>query len=974
MRTWIIMALTLALGSCTGGDGGKTGEDTVTPPADTVGDDASLDAVAPDTMAPDTGDDAVEPPMDTLGEDTVEPALCLGAVEAAAHNIYTIGGADGPIEIIIDDWGIPHVYATTEADMFRGEGFIVAKNRIIAMHAMRRIASGTWGASPAAGPGDLSNDVYMRVVGLRRAAEQIWANTQAEEPEVAAMLEAFSEGVNAYLDAANGGQIQPPLEWYVVGEIGPWTPVDSLTIGRLQSWDLSFEGQDDKINIMARYEELTAKYAETPLAGLFLDLHPLAPTTEALTMPASARERLSDDAGFHAERLLHEPFYRDLPAGYFADVNAALHGVPMHHEAASPRDVGSNNWTVSGDLTATGGALVANDTHLSLRNPAVFMEIHLNTARAGGDLDLAGVCFPGIPGIILGRNAHAAWGATVYYADVTDVYVETYTPGAPATVAFDGGQVAVEILEEVLEYNIPEAGCASWVDDFIGGLDHTVVEVDGMCRLTVEIEMVPHHGPIIPATRMDDGEGGMKALTWKWTGMEASDDIKAVYGLMKMKSPEDFLTALESFGVGAQNWVYGDVDGRIAYSAYVRVPIREHLAMPPVDHPTFLPMPGDGCCEWIGDVPLDAMPHVVDPPEGFVISANGDAWGYLLDGDPFNDPSYQGFMFESGYREGRLQELMGEALDAGAPLDVATMQAMQADHLSPQGIRLTPHILAAVEAAEADDGALGALLNPDLLAARDRLNDWSFFAAHGVGDDATAQEQADAVATTIFNAWVVHLMDRVVESRMDSPYNDQFGGRFLLNLFDHPDLLLTWSPDAQDSLLWDDPSTEAVLEDRNTTIILALQDALDFLSDPDHADVLAGGGFGTTDQDKWLWGRLHGLTLPSAVSAAAAIPPPDEWPEGYPRPGDMFCVDAAHPGMSDTDFHFTSGAAIRNVFDMDPAGIKVHAVIPGGEDGAAFVPHYDDLFYLWAENETAPLHGAEEDVLGAAESCVYITP
>ncbi|MFH1531667.1 MAG: penicillin acylase family protein [Pseudomonadota bacterium] len=974
MRTLIIATLALALGACAGdGGGGKQGEDT-TAPADILAGDTALDAVTPDVVTPDVDDDTPEPPADTVVEDTVEPTLCLGEVEAAAHNVYTFGGVDGPIEIVVDQWGIPHVYATTEADMFRGEGFIVAKNRIISMHAMRRIASGTWGASPAADAGDLSNDVYMRVVGLRRAAEMIWAKTQAEEPEVAAMLEAFSAGVNAYLDAANGGKLNPPLEWYVVGVVEPWTPVDCLTIGRLQSWDLSFEGQDDKINIMARYEELTEKYAETPLAGLFLDLHPLAPTTDALTMPPSARERLGSGAGFHPERILHDPFLRSLPAGYFAGVNAALHQVPMHHDAASPRDVGSNNWIVSGDLTATGGALVVNDTHLSLRNPAVFMEVHLNTTRAGGDLDLAGVCFPGIPGIILGRNGHAAWGATVYYADVTDVYVETYTPGEPATVAFDDGQVPVEIRQEVFSYKVPEDGCASWVDDFIGGLDHTVAEVDGMCELTVDIEVVPHHGPIIPGTRAENGDGGMMALTWKWTGMEPSDDIKAVYGLMKMKSPEDFLAALESFGVGAQNWVYGDVDGRIAYSAYVRIPIREHLASPPVEHPTFLPMPGDGCCEWVGDVPLDAMPHVVDPPEGFVISANGDAWGYLLDGDPFNDPSYQGFMFETGYREGRLQELMGEALDGDAPLDVAVMQAMQADHLSPQGIRLTPHILAAVAAAEADDGALAALLTPAVLEARDRLDGWSFLAAHGVGEDATAQEKADAVATAIFNAWVVHLVDRVVESRMDTAYNDQFAGRFLLNLFDHPDLLLTWNPDTQDSLLWDDPATEVVVEDRNTTILLALRDALDFLSDPANADVLAGGGFGTDDQDQWLWGRLHGLTLGSAIGGDADIPPPSKWPEGYPRPGDMFCVDAAHPGMSDTDFHFSSGAAIRNVFDMDPAGIKVHAVIPGGEDAAAFVPHYADLFYLWAENETAPIHGEVADVIGAAESCVLLTP
>jgi len=916
------------------------------------------------------GEDATAS-ADTAAGDAVVPGRCLDELEAG--ETFSLDGADGPIEIVVDQWGVPHVYATTEADMFRGEGFIVAKNRMISMHAMRRIASGTWAASPAAGADDLSNDVYMRVVGLRRAAEASWENTRSDEPEVATMLEAFSAGVNAYIDAADAGELQAPGEWFAVGVIEPWTPVDCLTIGRLQSWDLSFEGEDDKLNIMARYEELTAKYAGTPLAGLFLDLHPLAPITETLTMPPSARERLGDGAGFHAERLLHESFYKSLPPGYFAGVKSALDQVPMHRDAAGSRDAGSNNWTVAGDLTASGGALVANDTHLSLRNPAVFMEVHLDTTRAGGDMDLAGVCFPGIPGIILGRNGHAAWGATIYYADVTDVYVETYTPGDPATVAFDSGQAPVEIRQEVFEYRVPEQGCDAWLSSFITGLDHTVEEVDGTCRLTADIEVVPHHGPVIPGSRVDMGGGVFAALTWKWTGMEPSDDIKAVYGLMKMQSPEDFLAALEDFGVGAQNWVYGDVDGRIAYSAYARVPIRAHLATQPVEHPAFLPMPGDGCCEWVGDVALEEMPHAVDPPEGFIISANGDAWGHTLDGDPFNDTTYQGYLFETGYRAARLQELMGEALDAGAPLDAAAMQALQADHLSPQGIRLTQHILAAVAAAEADGGDLGALLDDALLEARDRLNDWSFMAAHGVGDDATAQERADAVATSIFNAWQAHLVDRVVESRMETPYNDQFAARFLMNLFEHPESLMTWSQDLQDSVLWDDPDSEAVVEDRNTTIVLALRDALGFLSDPERAGVLTGGGFGTADQDQWLWGRIHGLTLGSALGGEADIPPPSQWPEGYPRPGDMFCVDAAHPGMDDTDFHFGSGAAIRNVYDMDPAGVAVHAVIPGGEDAAAFAPHYADLFYLWARNETAPLHSDPADVLGVAESCLLLT-
>ncbi|MBM4372361.1 MAG: penicillin acylase family protein, partial [Deltaproteobacteria bacterium] len=635
---------------------------------------------------------------------------------------------------------------------------------------------------------------------------------------------------------------------------------------------------------------------------------------------------------------------------------------------------GSNNWTVAGALTASGGALVANDTHLSLRNPAVFMEVHLNTARAGGDLDAAGVCFPGIPGIILGRNAHAAWGATVYYADVTDVYMESYTAGDPATVAFDGGQVEVEIRPEVFEYGIPEEGCEAWINDFIAGTTHAVEEVEGRCRLTVDVEVVPHHGPVIPGSRTPDGDGGEMALSWRWTGMEPSRDIKAVYGLLRVQSPEEFLASLEDFGVGSQNWVYGDVDGHIAYTTFSRVPVRGHLATLPVEHPTFLPMPGEGCCEWTGDVPLDQMPHALDPEEGYILTANGDALGYTLDGDPYNDPSFQGFLFDAGFRAARLHGLMDDLVAAGEPLDVPAMQALQADHRSPLGERLTPHILQAVAAAEAGDETLSLLLDDALLEARDRLAAWSFLAAHGLGDDATAAEQDDAVATSIFNAWLVHLMGRVVGSRMETPYNDQFGGRFLVRLFEHPEQLMTWDGSIQDSLLWDDPATPQVLEWRNLTILLALKDALAFLSDPADADVLAGGGFGTGDQDQWRWGRLHAITLKSALGGEANIPPASQWPEGYPRHGDNFCVDAAHPGMNGTDFHFSSGAAIRNVYDMDPAGVQVHAVIPGGEDAAAFAPHYADLFSLWAENQTAPIHADPETLLEVAESCVFLAP
>jgi penicillin amidase len=157
-------------------------------------------------------------------------------------------------------------------------------------------------------------------------------------------------------------------------------------------------------------------------------------------------------------------------------------------------------------------------------------------------------------------------------------------------------------------------------------------------------------------------------------------------------------------------------------------------------------------------------------------------------------------------------------------------------------------------------------------------------------------------------------------------------------------------------------------------MVKALKDALAFLADPAVVGVAAAGGFGTDDMSQWLWGKLHTVTLKHALGGEANIPPAGKFPEGYPRHGDNFVVDAANPGLTDTSYTFSSGAAIRNVFVLQAGQIKAHMVIPGGQDGAAFAPHYSDLFYLWAKNETVAVPAAEDEVLAAFESCSVLKP
>ncbi len=970
-RLWtLILAAALTSGAC-GSDSKDNSSDTNTT-ADTVG-EVRADMIDK-SDAPGT-----DVPSSEIAEEVVEPARTCLDDQVESKDVFSFDALDGPVEVIIDEWGVPHIYATTEKDLFYAQGFVVARHRFIQMHAMRAIASGYFGRAPVADADDLSNDVYMRILNLRGAATAMWAELEGSGEPVGEMLLSFADGVNEYITLVESGGIEKPLEWLLVGEIGPWTPVDTLTIARLQSWDLSFDGRTDKVHNAARVAELQERWGESEIVGIIGDLHGLAPSTDAIVLDFDGDRNapLLDLA-----KSLSQPFYKRLPASYWKKVQKALASVEIHPGAFGTRDVGSNNWTVSGDLTADGASLVANDTHLSLRNPPVFFEVHLNTTRAGGDIDSGGVCFPGIPGVILGHNRVAAWGATVYYADATDVYAETVILGDVPAVLFNNEEVPMTVRPETFEYAAKsDESCEDWVNEFIAGTDYTVETTDDGCLLTVNVLEVPHHGPVIPESMAEVADGMGTALTWKWTGFEPSDEIQMLYDLLRVKTPEEFISAVSHFGVGAQNWVYGDVNGHIAYAAFCKIPVRQCLEeVDDTMYPSFLPFPGGGGCEWNGMVPLDELPQAIDPERGYIFTANGDALGYTLDGDPYNDDTYQGYMFAPGLRVARIEDLLAEKIAAG-PVTVADMQAIQADHRSPIGARLTPFILAAITAAneakagvEGSDPSLAEFGDDDGLAAvADYLGNWSFNAAAGALPETSDAEAKDAIATSIFNSWAVHVSQEILGDKMESPYDVQFQVRFLFRLFEEPETMDTYDPELGDSMLWDNTTTEEV-ESRNYIILVALQKSLDFLANPELVGVDAEGGFGTEEMSEWHWGKLHTIKMKHALGGKFNIPSEETFPEGYPRHGDNFSVDAANAGLSDTKFTYGSGAAIRNVYIMDADNPRAETVIPGGEDAFVGRAHYADQFELWKVNETHPLHSQVDDLVEDAESCFILEP
>jgi penicillin amidase len=958
------------------GDGNGTSTDTGLDAMDVPSDGVAQDGIAEDDGPGTDAPDAADPGGD------VAPILCIGDLEA--NKQYAFPGLDGEVQVLKDMYGVPHIYAGNMRDAFFAQGFVTATDRIIQMQGLRLITRGTYGATSVAGPSDLSTDVYMRIIGLRRTAEAMWQDIQANEPEVKEVLEAFAAGVNAYMGGVADRKISPPIEWTFLGQWDPWSPVDSLTIGRLQSWDLSFDQYVDEVTMMQTLEAILTTFQGTPRAGLAMDMFRVAPSGDDTIIPVQEVEGIASlgkvptvnprelDA---AIRLLER-----MPHGYFGQVASVLDSLAIH-----PGNIalggGSNNWAVAGSLTESGHAMVAGDPHLSLRNPAVFYHVHMDTTRAGGDLSIEGVSFPGIPGIILGHNGKAAWMATVHNYDATDVYIEFFDDDEPGKVVFDGDKVALQVLKESFTFPKPDGGCESGVVGIIRGMPWTVSEEDDICNLEVDIEIVPHHGPIIPGSRAELPNGTKIALTWRWTGFEPTGELKAVFGLWKAGSPQEFMDALQDFGVGAQNWMYGDVDGHIAYAAPARVPIRKHMAEGNgQDHPPWLPMPGDGCCEWTGYVPLGELPQAVDPQEGFLLTANHDAFGTTLDNNVLNDSNYLAQTYDIGFRGTRVRELLNQKTAAGK-VGVADMQDIQADHRSPLGAEMVPGILLAIDAGQAavdeedeSNPRLVPYMTDQVKAAGLRLAEWNFMAASGVGDDVPTVEAEAAVATSIFNAWLVFLVRNLLADEGLTGHSDQYLAKFLVQLFRDPTVLASHDAVTGDNATWDDLTTEDVVETREEIILKSLADALAFLSDPDAVGPAASGGFGTDDMDQWLWGRLHTITLRHALGGDLNIPPASVMPDGFPRHGDNYVVDASNPGLSDTRFTYQHGPSMRAVYVMDLAGVRMVNALPGGQSGEFTSAHYADDMALWALNQTHPVPFLEEAVIDAAEACWLMKP
>lgn len=487
----------------------------------------------------------------------------VGIGFAQAPQTLGLQGLKEKVTVRRDERGIAYIEAKTDADLYFAQGYITASDRLWQMDMMRRMARGE--TAELSGKVTLEEDKRWRKFGFAKIAED---SLQYLTPELRAALDSYSRGVNAYIAGLTKDTM--PREFQIL-QYSPreWQPTDTIVIGKILADALSSTWQSDLLRAQMaalpreRFDDLYNQITPYDVV-LFGQDAPKAAAKTAVQLPAGLNTPNMAGLIRREDELRERSLSR---VGLYAEDLAA-----------------SNNWVISGKRTADGKPLLANDPHLAPTAPNIWYLVHLTSPN----VRVSGVTLPGAPGVVLGHNASIAWGATNVGPDVQDVYVETVSPDgafktptgwAPPTVRKEEIKVRINPLKtdtEIVTLNVEES----------------------------------RNGVVM---REDSG----KKYALKWTARDPkNNEFEAFYYINRADNWADFQTALRKYGGSTQNFVYADVKGNIGWYAAGRIPIRR-------TGDGALPYDGaatDG--DWTGFIPFEELPHLYNPKEGFIVTAN----------------------------------------------------------------------------------------------------------------------------------------------------------------------------------------------------------------------------------------------------------------------------------------------------------------------------------------------------------------
>ena len=569
------------------------------------------------------------------------------AVQAQSQrDTLAVSGLKQPVAVIRDRWGLNHVYAHNEDDLFMAQGYLAAKDRLFQFEIWRRRATGT--VAEILGPRELTRDIGTR---LHKFRGDLDAELNHYHPRGKQIIEAYVRGVNAYVDEAMRAPATLPLEFKMLGITpGKWTP--EVVISRHQALTSNVPNEVTHVRAIGALgsgdklkELLWLQGGDPPLT--------LDPLIDPVTFPADVLKYYNafrDPIEFQPEDVAAAYRSQSRPAVAAPAVDgadAAASTIARARLAAAAvipsrivdLDIGSNNWVVSGTRTQSSMPLLANDPHRVIEAPSLRYWVHL----VAPGWNVIGGGEPVLPGVSIGHNEYGAWGLTIFGTDSEDLFVYETNAARPNEYKYQGHWEAMRVVNDT-------------------------VPVKGQAEAKVELKFT-RHGPVLYEDRANHRAYALRAAWMEPGGAPYLSSLR----MNQAKTWDEFREACGYNRMPSENMVWVDKTGTIGFQAAGIAPLRAWSGL--------LPVPGDGRFEWDGYLPITALPHEANPERGFVATANH----YLYPND-YPYPQARHYTWADPYRAHRITEV----LDSGKRFNVAEMTRLQNDDLSIAARQLVP--------------------------------------------------------------------------------------------------------------------------------------------------------------------------------------------------------------------------------------------------------------------------------------------
>lgn len=559
--------------------------------------------------------------------------LCLPfQIDAQSSAKLAVKGLQAPVEVLRDQWGVNHIYAANQHDLFFAQGYCAAKDRLFQFEIWRRQATGT--VAEILGPRELKRDIGTRLFKYRGDLKK---DLNHYHPQGESIIKAYTAGVNAYIDEVLKKPELLPVEFRLLNiQPGKWTP--EVVISRHQGL---LGNITEELNIgravakmgEAKVKELAWYHPKDPVLQMDPAINTALLSQNILELYTAYRKDITFESGDISKtaedpqavlQILHQP-------KPFVGEELVEHGLE-----------GSNNWIVSGNRTASGHAMLANDPHRKIAVPSLRYMVHL----VAPGWNVIGGGEPVIPGVSIGHNEEGAWGLTIYETDGEDLYVYDLNPNDLSQYRYKDQWVSMKTITE----NIAVKNAAA---------------ANVTLRYTV-------HGPV---TYIDSVNHKAYAVRCAWLEPGGAPYLASLR-IDQAKTWEEFREACAYSHIPGENMIWADRKGNIGWQAVGIVPVRK-------THSGLVPVPGDGRYEWDGFLPIKERPHLLNPAKGFFATANQN-----VTPNDYTHWNAVGYTWADPFRGNRVNEVLA----ADDKMTIEKMQSLQTDYLSLPARTLVPMI------------------------------------------------------------------------------------------------------------------------------------------------------------------------------------------------------------------------------------------------------------------------------------------